>query len=205
MNVPRALWTVKAVSQTYRQPSARLRIARAPISIHILDPWSPDAPNDKFWYHFRQSQAQGRPDAQNGKFRYHFGSFRALGSCQGPQQGFTRTEQFRAVLAEARSLQPPDEHLLLISWGRKSYFKRSGPTEFLFFLHGVASSHMLQNALYAVGITLPGVQRALRLVGVLIYIQILDSWPSSRPFWLLGQLDTELVQIVDQNTSGRAS
>ena len=68
---------------------------------------------------------------------------------------------FRAVLAEARSLQPPDEHLLLISWGRKSYFKRIGPTEFQFFLHGVASSHMLQNALYAVGITLPGVQRAL--------------------------------------------
>ena len=49
LNVQSALCTVKAVSQTYRQPSARLRFARAPISIHILDPWSPDAPNGKFW------------------------------------------------------------------------------------------------------------------------------------------------------------
>ena len=65
------------------------------------------------------------------------------------------------MLAEARSLQPPDEHLLLMSWGRKTYFKRIGPTEFQLFLHGVAFSHMLQSALYAVGITLPGVQRAL--------------------------------------------
>ena len=61
---------------------------------------------------------------------------------------------------------------------------------------------MLQSALYAVGITLAGVQRTLRLVGVLIYIQILDSWSSSRPFWLLGQLDAELVQIVDQKYIG---
>ena len=36
---------------------------------------------------------------------------------------------FRAVLAEARSLQPPDEHLLLMNWGRKSHFKRIGPRE----------------------------------------------------------------------------
>ena len=51
---------------------------------------------------------------------------------------------------------------------------------------------MLQSALYAVGITLPGVQSArMRLVGVLIYIQIvielmalkspiLVTWPAGR-------------------------
>ena len=49
INVQRALCTVKAVSQTYRHPSARLRFVRAPISIHILGPWSPDAPNGKPW------------------------------------------------------------------------------------------------------------------------------------------------------------
>ena len=76
LNVQSALCTVKAASQTYRQPSARLRFARAPISIHILDPWSPDAPHGKFWYRFRQSQIQGRPDAPTGKFREDFQSFR---------------------------------------------------------------------------------------------------------------------------------
>ena len=44
-NVQRALCTVKALSKTYRLSSARLRIAGAPISIHLLDPWSPDAPH----------------------------------------------------------------------------------------------------------------------------------------------------------------
>ena len=47
-NVQRALCTVKAVSKTYRLPSARLRIAGAPISIHILGSWSPYAPNGTF-------------------------------------------------------------------------------------------------------------------------------------------------------------
>ena len=42
----------------------------------------------------------------------------------------------------------------------------------------------------------------LRLVGVLISIHILDSWPSNHPFWRLGQLDAELVQIVDQKCIG---
>ena len=66
------------------------------------------------------------------------------------------------MLAEARSLQPPDEHLLLMNWRRKSYFKRIGPTEFQLFLHGVAFPTCCRvSALYAVGITLPGVQRAL--------------------------------------------
>ena len=47
-NVQRALCTVKAVSKTYRLPSARLRIAGAPISIHILGSWSPYTPNGTF-------------------------------------------------------------------------------------------------------------------------------------------------------------
>ena len=38
--------------------------------------------------------------------------------------------------------------------------------------------------------------------GVLIYIQISDSWPSNCPFWWLGQLDAELVQIFDQKYVG---
>ena len=49
INVQRALCTVKAISQTYRHPSARLRFVRASISIHILGPWSADVPNGKFW------------------------------------------------------------------------------------------------------------------------------------------------------------
>ena len=63
--VQRALCTVKAVSKTYRQPSARLQFvfAVAPISIHILGPWSLHAP---FWYHFGQSRAQGCPDVSKG-------------------------------------------------------------------------------------------------------------------------------------------
>ena len=64
---------------------------------------------------------------------------------------------------------------------------------------------MLQSALYAVGITFQACREPsarMRLVGVLICIQILDSWPSNRPFWWLGQLDAELVQIVDQKCIG---
>ena len=52
-NVQRALCTVKAVSKTYRLPSARLRIAGAPISIHILGSWSPYAPNGAFRDHLK--------------------------------------------------------------------------------------------------------------------------------------------------------
>ena len=64
--VQRTLCTVKAVSKTCRQPSARLRFAGASISIHILGPRSPYAPNGTFWYHFEQSGGQGRPDVSNG-------------------------------------------------------------------------------------------------------------------------------------------
>ena len=109
------------------------------------------------------------------------------------------------MLAEARSLQPPDEHLLLMNWGRKSYFKRIGPTEFQFFLHGVAfptCCRVLSTRWELPFQACREPSARLRLVGVLIYIQILDSWPSSRPFWLLGQLDAELVQIVDQKCIG---
>ena len=66
----------------------------------------------------------------------------------------------------------------------------------------------MQSALYTVAITLQAYRELsarLRLVGMLISIHILDSWASNRPFWQLGQLDAELVQIVDKNTSGRAS
>ena len=52
-NVQRALCTVKAVSKTYRLPSARLRIAGPLISIHILGSWSPHAPNDTFRDHLK--------------------------------------------------------------------------------------------------------------------------------------------------------
>ena len=75
INVQRALCTVKAVSQTYREPPARLRFARAPISIHILDPWSPDAPHGKFWCYFRQSQIQSRSDAPTVRFGAIFNHF----------------------------------------------------------------------------------------------------------------------------------
>ena len=51
-NVQRALCTVKALSKTYRLSSARLRIAGAPISIHILGSWSPYTPNGSFRDHF---------------------------------------------------------------------------------------------------------------------------------------------------------
>ena len=44
---------MKAVSKTYRLPSARLRIAGAPISIHILGSWSPYAPNGTFRDHLK--------------------------------------------------------------------------------------------------------------------------------------------------------
>ena len=60
-NVQRALCTVKAVSKTYRLPSARLRIAGAPISIHILGSWSPYTPNGTFGDHFCASWAPRPP------------------------------------------------------------------------------------------------------------------------------------------------
>ena len=42
----------------------------------------------------------------------------------------------------------------------------------------------------------------LRVIGVLISIHILDSWPSNRSFGELGPLDAELVQIVDPKCIG---
>ena len=60
-NVQKALCTVKAVSKTYRLPSARLRIAGAPISIHILGSWSPYTPNGTFGDHFCASWAPRPP------------------------------------------------------------------------------------------------------------------------------------------------
>ena len=112
---------------------------------------------------------------------------------------------FRAVLAEARSLQPPGEHLLLINRGRKSYFKRIGPTEFQLFLHGVAfptCCRVLSTRWELPFQACREPSARLRFVAVLIYLQILDSWPSNRPFWRLGQLDADLLQIVDQQYIG---
>ena len=74
----------KAISQTYRQPSARVRFAGLPISIRILDPWSPYAPNGTFWYNFRQSRAKAAQMFQMVSFATVLDQFRAHGRPETP-------------------------------------------------------------------------------------------------------------------------
>ena len=111
----------KAISQTYRQPSARVRFAGLPISIRILDPCSPYAPNGTFWYHFKQSRAKAAQMFQMVSFATVLDQFRAHGRPETPNVNTQVIQNSVLVhilhlLPVPRAFRSSQQHSIRNSW-----------------------------------------------------------------------------------------